>query len=121
MLLLSDERAFNGCSSHSGKFLLGSILHLVLACPTFLSEGGLNTVLLAESSVAVSGRDINICTAGACVLLMIQQTVKRRTYYDNFKYFFTSSINSRSTVDGFLKKNLTSIVVFMSSELTAFK
>ena len=38
-----------------GKLPLGSILHLVLACTTFLSEGCLDAVLLAEGSVIVSG------------------------------------------------------------------
>ena len=46
---------FHLCSSHSGKFSFGSILHLVLASPAFLSEGGLNTILFAECSVVVSG------------------------------------------------------------------
>ena len=55
MLLLSSKWAFHRSGSHSGKFPLGSILHLVLACPAFLGEGGLDSVLLAERSVIVSG------------------------------------------------------------------
>ena len=54
MFFLGTERAFHRCGSHSGKFPLGSILHLVLACPAFLGEGGLDSALLAERSVIVS-------------------------------------------------------------------
>ena len=45
MFFLSSKCAFHRCRSHSGKFPLGCILHLVLA---FLGEGGLDFVLLAE-------------------------------------------------------------------------
>ena len=55
MFFLGTERAFHRCGSHSGKFPLGCILHLVIACPAFLGEGGLDFVLLAERSVIVSG------------------------------------------------------------------
>ena len=56
MFFLGTERAFHRSGSHSGKFPLGSILHLVLACPAYQGEGGLglDAVLLAERSVVVS-------------------------------------------------------------------
>ena len=51
----TEEDQHDLCRSHSGKFPLGSILHLVLAWPAFLGDGGLDFVLLAERSVIVSG------------------------------------------------------------------
>ena len=55
MLLLSAERAFHRSCSNPGKLPLDSILYLVLAYSTLLSKGGLDAVLLAESSIVVSG------------------------------------------------------------------